>query len=77
MQAKLRCAKYMYATTMVTKSGMTMVAPVAPLPTALIYISVTSVTYGGHFVSVAILMSLVQWRHPNCILIIGAYQRTN
>ena len=34
MQAKLRCAKYMYATTMVTKSGTTMVAPVAPLPTA-------------------------------------------
>ena len=51
MQAKLRCAKYMYATTMVTKSGTTMVtksgttmvtkigttmvAPVAQLPTAL------------------------------------------
>ena len=35
MQAKLRCAKYMYATTMVTKSGTTMVTPVAPLPTAL------------------------------------------
>ena len=35
MQAKLRCAKHMYATAMVTKSGTTMVAPVAPLPTAL------------------------------------------
>ena len=29
-------AKDMYATTMVTKSGTTMVAPVAPLPTALL-----------------------------------------
>ena len=36
MQAKLRWAKYMYATTKVTKGGTTMVAPVAPLPTALL-----------------------------------------
>ena len=35
MQAKLRCAKYMHATTMATKSSTTMVAPVAPLPTSL------------------------------------------